>query len=137
MRRTGLFISLFIALVFGSGCSLINLAESDQVALDSLREAGVKKLDVLYVNDLDQGPYISSTLNIDPTSNELEALVDALEHFALLAFRDAQRGQQPPLIFIPFGLPVFKQDLYLRVVSGCKMNALNRPVGFRQGFQRN
>ena len=31
---------------------------------------------VLYVNDLDQGPYISSTLNIDPTGNELEALVE-------------------------------------------------------------
>ncbi len=44
--------------------------------LEQLREAGIKKLEVLYVNDLDQGPYISNTLNIDTTTNELEALVD-------------------------------------------------------------
>jgi DNA-directed RNA polymerase subunit beta len=43
-------------------------------ALAAMREAKVKKFDILYVNDLDQGPYISSTLRIDPTSNELEAL---------------------------------------------------------------
>ncbi|KAA9129537.1 DNA-directed RNA polymerase subunit beta [Marinihelvus fidelis] len=44
--------------------------------LESLREAGIKDIEVLYVNDLDQGPYISSTLNIDPTTTELEALVE-------------------------------------------------------------
>ncbi|MFP4296102.1 MAG: DNA-directed RNA polymerase subunit beta [Halothiobacillaceae bacterium] len=43
-------------------------------ALAALREAKVKKFDILYVNDLDQGPYISNTLRIDPTSSELEAL---------------------------------------------------------------
>jgi len=42
--------------------------------LGTLREAKVKSFDILYVNDLDQGPYISNTLRIDPTSNELEAL---------------------------------------------------------------
>ncbi|NDY94366.1 DNA-directed RNA polymerase subunit beta [Wenzhouxiangella limi] len=42
--------------------------------LGALREAKVKKFDILYVNDLDQGPYISNTLRIDPTSSELEAL---------------------------------------------------------------
>jgi DNA-directed RNA polymerase subunit beta len=51
-------------------------AELTEDLLESLREAGIKKLNVLYVNDLDQGPYISSTLNIDPTKNELEALVE-------------------------------------------------------------
>jgi DNA-directed RNA polymerase subunit beta len=51
-------------------------AEITEELLENLREAGVKKLDLLYVNDLDQGPYISNTLNIDPTSNELEALVE-------------------------------------------------------------
>ncbi len=44
--------------------------------LESLREAGIKAIEVLYVNDLDQGPYISSTLNIDSTTTELEALVE-------------------------------------------------------------
>jgi DNA-directed RNA polymerase subunit beta len=51
-------------------------AELTEELLESLREAGVKKLSVLYVNDLDQGPYISSTLNIDPSKSELEALVE-------------------------------------------------------------
>jgi len=51
-------------------------AEMTEELLESLRDAGVKKLEILYVNDLDQGPYISSTLNIDPTKNELEALVE-------------------------------------------------------------
>ena len=51
-------------------------AEITEELLESLRESGVKNLNLLYVNDLDQGPYISSTLKIDPTSNELEALVE-------------------------------------------------------------
>jgi len=51
-------------------------AELTDELLEALRDAGIKKLELLYINDLDQGPYISSTLNIDPTSNELEALVE-------------------------------------------------------------
>jgi len=50
--------------------------EITEELLETLREGGIKKLDVLYVNDLDQGPYISSTLGIDTTTNELEALVE-------------------------------------------------------------
>jgi DNA-directed RNA polymerase subunit beta len=48
--------------------------EITEELLGAMREAKVKKFDVLYVNDLDQGPYVSNTLRIDPTSNELEAL---------------------------------------------------------------
>ncbi len=51
-------------------------AEITEELLLQLREAGVKKFEVLYVNDLDQGPYISNTLKIDSTTNELEALVE-------------------------------------------------------------
>jgi DNA-directed RNA polymerase subunit beta len=51
-------------------------AELTEELLEQLRDAGVKNMNILYVNDLDRGPYISSTLNIDPTSNELEALVE-------------------------------------------------------------
>ena len=51
-------------------------AELTEELLEQLRDAGLKSLDVLYVNDLDHGPYISNTLNIDPTHNELEALVE-------------------------------------------------------------
>jgi len=51
-------------------------AEITEELLLKLREAGIKKFEVLYVNDLDQGPYISNTLNIDSSTNELEALVE-------------------------------------------------------------
>jgi len=51
-------------------------AEITEELLQQLREAGIKKLEVLYVNDLDQGPYISNTLKIDSSTNELEALVE-------------------------------------------------------------
>jgi len=50
--------------------------EITEELLEKLRDAGIKKFEILYVNDLDQGPYISSTLNIDTTTNELEALVE-------------------------------------------------------------
>ncbi|MEE4219089.1 MAG: DNA-directed RNA polymerase subunit beta [Xanthomonadales bacterium] len=51
-------------------------AEITPELLEVLREAKIKKFEILYVNDLDQGPYISNTLNIDVTKNELEALVE-------------------------------------------------------------
>jgi DNA-directed RNA polymerase subunit beta len=44
--------------------------------VDKLIEAGVEQIRVLYVNDLDRGPYISDTLRIDPTRTRLEALVE-------------------------------------------------------------
>ncbi|MES0875371.1 DNA-directed RNA polymerase subunit beta [Sinimarinibacterium thermocellulolyticum] len=44
--------------------------------LAKLREAGIKEVPTLYVNDVDKGPYISTTLNIDPTKTKLEALVE-------------------------------------------------------------
>ena len=51
-------------------------AEITEELLEALREAGIKAFEILYVNDLDQGPYISSTLNIDSSTTELEALVE-------------------------------------------------------------
>ncbi len=44
--------------------------------VDKLIEAGIEQVRVLYVNDLDRGPYISDTLRIDPTRTRLEALVE-------------------------------------------------------------
>lgn len=44
--------------------------------LNSFRKADVKSFETLYTNDLDRGPYISDTLRIDPTVNQLEALVE-------------------------------------------------------------
>ena len=54
-------------------------AANDEITeelLEKLREADIKDLRTLYVNDLDRGPYISSTLRIDPTTTELEAMVE-------------------------------------------------------------
>jgi DNA-directed RNA polymerase subunit beta len=45
-------------------------------SLQKLIEAGITKIQTLYVNDLDRGPYISDTLRIDPTKTRLEALVE-------------------------------------------------------------
>ena len=44
--------------------------------LEQILEAGTKKLEVLYVNDLDRGPHVSNTLRIDPTRTQLEAQVE-------------------------------------------------------------
>ena len=44
--------------------------------LDQLSEVGITSFKTIYTNDLDCGPFISDTLNVDPTSNRLEALVE-------------------------------------------------------------
>ncbi|QBR85193.1 DNA-directed RNA polymerase subunit beta [Legionella israelensis] len=44
--------------------------------LDAMADAGIHKFETIYTNDLDHGSYISDTLKIDPTSNQLEALVE-------------------------------------------------------------
>ncbi len=50
--------------------------EITEELVQSLRDAGIKTFQVLYINDLDQGPYISNTLAIDTTTTQLEALVE-------------------------------------------------------------
>jgi len=49
--------------------------EITDVALAKLREAGVEAILTIYTNDLDQGPYISQTLRIDETADQLAAQV--------------------------------------------------------------
>ncbi len=44
--------------------------------LEQLVDKGVKRVETLFTNDLDHGPYISTTLAIDPTTSELEAQVE-------------------------------------------------------------
>lgn len=44
--------------------------------LDAMPAHGIHKFDMIYTNDLDHGSYISDTLKVDPTSNQLEALVE-------------------------------------------------------------
>jgi DNA-directed RNA polymerase subunit beta len=42
----------------------------------AIKNAKIKSIEVLFTNDLDCGPYMSDTLRIDPTSNQLESLVE-------------------------------------------------------------
>jgi DNA-directed RNA polymerase subunit beta len=51
-------------------------AELTAEMVEQIHEKGIKKIEVLYVNDLDRGPYISNTLRIDPTTTQLEAQVE-------------------------------------------------------------
>ena len=51
-------------------------AEIIPETLETLRGAGVTDLPVLYTNEIDNGPYISTTLRVDPSSTQLEALVE-------------------------------------------------------------
>ncbi|MDP6617378.1 MAG: DNA-directed RNA polymerase subunit beta [Gammaproteobacteria bacterium] len=50
--------------------------ELTEELIQTLIESGVVKIRTLYVNDLDEGPYISNTLRVDPSSTQLEALVE-------------------------------------------------------------
>jgi DNA-directed RNA polymerase subunit beta len=50
--------------------------EIDTAIIEAIREANIAELQTLYINELDKGPYISTTLRADPTSNRLEALVE-------------------------------------------------------------
>jgi DNA-directed RNA polymerase subunit beta len=56
------------------------LAKANEVltaaSVDKLLELKIAKIETLFVNDLDRGPYISDTLRIDPTKTRLEALVE-------------------------------------------------------------
>ncbi|WP_250534824.1 DNA-directed RNA polymerase subunit beta [Caballeronia sp. AZ10_KS36] len=49
--------------------------EITETVLEKLREAKVKEIQTLYTNDLDQGPYISSTLRIDETADKMAARI--------------------------------------------------------------
>ena len=44
--------------------------------IEVLIEKEIGHIQTLYVNDLDRGPYISNTLNVDPSTTRLEALVE-------------------------------------------------------------
>ncbi|VAW71745.1 DNA-directed RNA polymerase beta subunit [hydrothermal vent metagenome] len=44
--------------------------------LEAIDKSGIKELEILYTNDLEQGPFMSDTLRIDPSTNSLEAMVE-------------------------------------------------------------
>ncbi|KXX63745.1 DNA-directed RNA polymerase subunit beta [Marichromatium gracile] len=56
------------------------LAEANSIItpemLQTLFEKGIERIETLFVNDLDQGPYISETLRIDNTTSDLDAQIE-------------------------------------------------------------
>ncbi|RDH82277.1 MAG: DNA-directed RNA polymerase subunit beta [endosymbiont of Seepiophila jonesi] len=50
--------------------------ELTEELVEQLTEKSVKKFATLFTNDLDHGPFLSDTLRIDATTNELEAQVE-------------------------------------------------------------
>ncbi|MFT6436893.1 MAG: DNA-directed RNA polymerase subunit beta [Candidatus Azotimanducaceae bacterium] len=52
-----------------------NTAVTEEV-LEKIREFGLDSFRTIYTNDLDCGPFMSDTLNVDPSTNRLEALVE-------------------------------------------------------------
>ncbi len=44
--------------------------------LELIREKGIAELKTIYTNEVDHGAYISNSLALDPTTNELEAMVE-------------------------------------------------------------
>ena len=60
-----------------TGEVLINANEEITLEnLEILREKGVKEIKTIYTNDVDRGPYISNSLALDPSTNDLEAKVE-------------------------------------------------------------
>jgi DNA-directed RNA polymerase subunit beta len=51
-------------------------AELTEENLLALTEAGIKEIETLYTNDLDCGSFISDTLRTDPSTSQLEALIE-------------------------------------------------------------
>ncbi|KXW56071.1 DNA-directed RNA polymerase subunit beta [Ferrovum sp. PN-J185] len=49
--------------------------EITEATLTKLNAAGVKEFKTIYTNDLDQGPYISQTLRVDDTADQMAARV--------------------------------------------------------------
>ena len=51
-------------------------AEISAELLSSMMEGGVESFETIYTNELDCGPFLSDTMRTDPTTNQLEALVE-------------------------------------------------------------
>ncbi len=92
--------------------------------LAKLEKAGIQKFEVLYTNELDRGRYISDTLRIDTTNNQLEALVEI--------YRMMRPGEPPTREAVEnlFHNLFFSEDRYnLSAVGRMKFN---RRVGRKE-----
>ncbi len=50
--------------------------EVSEEMLAMIREKGLKQISTIFTNEVDRGPYISNSLALDPTTNDLEAKVE-------------------------------------------------------------
>ncbi len=91
--------------------------ELTDALLDKLFEAGITRIETLYVNDLDQGAYISSTLRTDETPDQYAARV---------AIYRMMRPGEPPTeeaVEALYGSLFFSEDRYdLSAVGRMKFN---------------
>ncbi|MCS4309556.1 DNA-directed RNA polymerase subunit beta [Rheinheimera pacifica] len=100
-------------------------AELTLELLAKLAKAGYESFETLYINDLDQGPYVSETIRIDPSSNRMEALVEI--------YRMMRPGEPPTRDAAEtlFENLFFSEDRYdLSTVGRMKFN---RRVNFEEG----
>jgi len=100
-------------------------AELTLELLAKLAKAGYDSFETLFINDLDQGAYISDTLRIDPSANRMEALVEI--------YRMMRPGEPPTREAAEtlFENLFFSEDRYdLSTVGRMKFN---RRVGFDEG----
>jgi DNA-directed RNA polymerase subunit beta len=98
--------------------------EITETLLAKLREAGVKELQTIYTNDLDQGSFISQTLRIDETADQMAARI---------AIYRMMRPGEPPTedaVEALFQRLFYNEDTYdLSRVGRMKVNSrLNRPM---------
>ena len=108
-------------------------AEITEELLAQLQHANIAEIFTLYTNDIDQGPYISDTLRIDPTHNQLEAQVEIYR---------MMRPGEPPTKDAAEGLfrnLFFAEDRYgLSAVGRMKFNRrLGRPNDEGSGILSN
>ncbi|TWG81070.1 DNA-directed RNA polymerase subunit beta [Cupriavidus gilardii J11] len=99
--------------------------ELTETLLETLREAGVKQIQTLYTNDLDQGPYISQTLRMDDTADQTAARI---------AIYRMMRPGEPPTedaVEALFQRLFYSEESYdLSRVGRMKVNSrLGRPSG--------
>ncbi|MDP5137827.1 DNA-directed RNA polymerase subunit beta [Rheinheimera baltica] len=100
-------------------------AELTLELLAKLAKAGYESFETLYINDLDQGSYVSETIRIDPSSNRMEALVEI--------YRMMRPGEPPTRDAAEtlFENLFFSEDRYdLSTVGRMKFN---RRVNFDEG----
>ncbi|WP_265923380.1 DNA-directed RNA polymerase subunit beta [Cupriavidus nantongensis] len=99
--------------------------ELTEALLENLREAGVKQIQTLYTNDLDQGPYMSQTLRVDETADQTAARI---------AIYRMMRPGEPPTeeaVEALFQRLFYSEESYdLSRVGRMKVNSrLGRPSG--------